>query len=128
MARLRAAELFSVRCGGRAAVLVRFLPFVRTYTPLAAGTAHLPYRTFLIWTVTVVAAWGAGLALPGAWLGSAEFTVRNIGLVLIVAAPLGMLRCGAKYPVPGIAATIPGQTNLPQGNPEVDGYTDGAGR
>lgn len=123
-ARLRAAEQFFARYGGRAVVLARFLPFVRTYTPLAAGMAHLPYRTFLVWNVTGAVVWGAGLTLLGSWLGGVEFIARNIDLILVLIVALsllpavwGMLRRRAKRTSPGAAATVPVESGLAPGNP-----------
>lgn len=49
--RLEAAEAFFARHGRAALVLGRFVPIVRTYVPLAAGAAAMPYSAFIGWNV-----------------------------------------------------------------------------
>ena len=44
---LTRTEDFFLRYGGRAIVLARFVPIIRTYVPLVAGTARHPYRRFV---------------------------------------------------------------------------------
>lgn len=44
---LNRTEDFFLRYGGRAIVLARFVPIIRTYVPLVAGTARHPYRRFV---------------------------------------------------------------------------------
>ncbi|MGT2463941.1 VTT domain-containing protein [Sinomonas atrocyanea] len=85
---LDSAEEFFGRYGGRALVLARFVPIVRTYVPLAAGMAHYPYRRFVGWNVLGGVAWAVSITLLGVWLGHVEFIAKNIDIlsVLIVAA------------------------------------------
>ncbi|GAB2759880.1 VTT domain-containing protein [Sinomonas soli] len=92
---LDSAEEFFGRYGGRALVLARFVPIVRTYVPLAAGLAHYPYRRFIGWNVLGGVAWSVAITLLGVWLGHVEFIAKNIDIlsVLIVAAsviPVGL--------------------------------------
>ena len=92
---LDSAEEFFGRYGGRALVLARFVPIVRTYVPLAAGMAHYPYRRFVGWNVLGGVAWAVSITLLGVWLGHVEFIAKNIDIlsVLIVAAsviPIGL--------------------------------------
>lgn len=92
---LDSAEEFFGRYGGRALVLARFVPIVRTYVPLAAGMAHYPYRRFVGWNVLGGVAWAMSITLLGVWLGHVEFIAKNIDIlsVLIVAAsviPIGL--------------------------------------
>ena len=58
-ARLDEAEAFFTRWGGLSLVLGRFVPVVRTYVPLAAGTADMHYRRFILWNI--VGAIGLGV-------------------------------------------------------------------
>ncbi|BCT75654.1 membrane protein [Sinomonas cyclohexanicum] len=111
LSHLASAEEFFGRYGGRALVLARFVPIVRTYTPLVAGMAHYPYRKFLGWNVLGGVAWAVSITLLGVWLGHVEFIAKNIDVlsVLIVAAsviPIGIeivrrrLRGAKAEPVP----------------------------
>ena len=55
-------------------VVARFIPWVRTFTPILAGVARMPYRRFLVANVAGALVWGAGLVTLGhlahsvAWL------------------------------------------------------------
>ena len=61
----RAHEFFEQH-GGRAVVLARFVPIVRTFLPFVAGGAGMTYRSFTFYNVTGCLLWvgtcvGAGL-------------------------------------------------------------------
>jgi membrane-associated protein len=67
---LLAAEAFYEKHGGKTIVLARFLPFVRTFAPIVAGTARMDYGRFLFFNVAGGLLWGAGLPIAGYFLGS----------------------------------------------------------
>ncbi|MDQ4502803.1 VTT domain-containing protein [Sinomonas sp. ASV322] len=95
LSHLESAESFFSRYGGRALVLARFVPIVRTYTPLVAGMARYPYRRFLAWNVLGAVAWAVSITMLGVWLGHVEFIAKNIDVlsILIVLAsviPVGI--------------------------------------
>jgi membrane-associated protein len=81
---------FFEKYGGRAIILARFVPIVRTYIPVAAGIGEMPYGHFIKYNVIGALAWAVGVTLLGYWLGSYEFVRNNIevALVLIVAVSL----------------------------------------
>ncbi|OZB81116.1 VTT domain-containing protein, partial [Microbacterium sp. 13-71-7] len=70
--------------GGVSLVLGRFVPIVRTYVPLVAGTARLPYRRFLVWNVIGGVLWVAGMTAIGLLLGGIPGIVDNIDLLMVV--------------------------------------------
>ncbi|MFI8527314.1 DedA family protein [Promicromonospora sukumoe] len=82
--RLVEAERFFARYGPPALVLGRFVPVVRTYVPLAAGTAALHYPRFLTWNVLGGVAWAAGLTLAGVLLGGIPLVADHIDVLMIV--------------------------------------------
>ena len=63
------AEAFFARRGGQAVVLARFLPWVRTFTPVAAGVGSMRYGRFLTMNVLGAALWAVGLPVAGFFLG-----------------------------------------------------------
>ena len=83
-ARLREAERFFDRYGALSLVLARFVPIVRTYVPLVAGTARLRYRRFIVWSVAGALLWVLGLTLVAVWLGGIPFVARNIDVLAVV--------------------------------------------
>jgi membrane-associated protein len=64
------AEDFYKKHGGKTIVLARFVPFVRTFAPVIAGTAKMPYRTFLTFNVIGALIWAVGITYLGYFLGS----------------------------------------------------------
>lgn len=82
--RLREAENFFARYGPVSLVLGRFVPIVRTYVPLAAGTASLRYHRFLWWNVLGALAWVVGLTVAGVFLGGIPLIAKNIDILMIV--------------------------------------------
>ena len=64
------AEQFYKEYGGKAVILARFMPIVRTFAPILAGVGRLHYRTFLFYNIVGGLLWGAGITLGGYYLGS----------------------------------------------------------
>ena len=52
----RAQEFFA-RHGGKAVVLARFMPVVRTFVPFVAGAAEMSYPAFALYNITGAMAW-----------------------------------------------------------------------
>lgn len=73
---LRRAEAFYQRFGWFAVVAARWIPWVRTFTPILAGAARMPYRRFLPANVVGAVVWGAGLLVLG-HLAATQPTVRH---------------------------------------------------
>ena len=83
--RLATAEAFFNRRSPLALVIGRFVPIVRTYVPVAAGTAQMPYRNFVVWNVGGALAWVGSMVLIGALLGHIPGITHSIdGLILLI--------------------------------------------
>jgi len=82
---LRRAEAFFARHGGTAVVLARFIPVVRTFTPVVAGAGAMPYRQFVGYNVLGGLLWAVGVALAGYFLSSAIPGVDRYLLPIIAA-------------------------------------------
>jgi membrane-associated protein len=89
------AEGFFERHGGKALVLARFVPIVRTFAPLAAGAASYRYRNFLMWNVLGALLWGAGMAGLGSLLGGVRFIADNVELLALVIVAVSLLPAAA---------------------------------
>lgn len=66
---LQAASDFYQAHGGRAIILARFIPIVRTFVPVIAGMAAMGYRKFVAFNVIGAAAWVGSMTLTGYFLG-----------------------------------------------------------
>jgi membrane-associated protein len=69
--RLDAAHAFYEKHGGKAIVLARFIPAVRTFVPIAAGMARMSYRKFLFWNVMGGIGWVVSMTAGGYYLTDA---------------------------------------------------------
>jgi membrane-associated protein len=76
--RLDAASAFYEKHGGKAIVLARFIPAVRTFVPIAAGMARMSYQKFLFWNVIGGIGWVVSLTLGGYYL--TDFIQSRLGL------------------------------------------------
>jgi membrane-associated protein len=78
---LRRAEAFYERFGWFAVVAARWIPWVRTFVPILAGAARMPYRRFLPANIVGAVIWGAGLLVIG-HLAATEPTLRHTSYVV----------------------------------------------
>lgn len=85
------AENFFDRYGGRSLVIGRFVPFVRTFVPIAAGIAGYERKRFTAWNLLGALLWGAGLTLLGAALGGISFIHDNLSAIILVIIAVSLL-------------------------------------
>lgn len=71
------------RFGGRTVILARFVPFLRTFAPVAAGMSSMRYRTFVAYNLIGAFVWGVGVTLLGYWLGNVQFVNDHIETILV---------------------------------------------
>ena len=98
------AEDFFARHGGKAVILARFVPILRTFTPVVAGVGRMHYVTFMSFNAIGAAVWGAGVTLLGYTLGNRIPFVRDnldlifVGVLLLTILPIavGLLRQGSR--------------------------------
>lgn len=88
----RAHDFFETH-GGKAVVLARFVPIVRTFVPFVAGGANMTYRTFAIYNVTGAILWvgicaGAGYLFGNIPVVKENFELVVIGIVAVSVLPL----------------------------------------
>jgi membrane-associated protein len=88
----RAHEFFE-RHGGKAIVLGRFMPIVRTFVPFVAGVAEMTYPAFALYNVTGAIAWvglcvGAGYLFGNVPVIKDNFSLVAIGIVIVSVLPM----------------------------------------
>ena len=85
------ARQFYARHGGKAIILARFMPLVRTFVPVVAGVARMPYRRFATFNVVGAAAWIVSMTLTGYLLGNVVPNIdRHIEKVIVVVVLLSI--------------------------------------
>ncbi|MGI9148229.1 MAG: DedA family protein [Chloroflexota bacterium] len=97
---LERAHDFYERHGGKALILARFMPVVRTFAPVVAGMAAMDYRRFVVYTVVGAVVWAVGVVWLGYFLGSLipdaskylEYIVALIVVVSIAPPVIHLLR------------------------------------
>ncbi|MDP9183811.1 MAG: VTT domain-containing protein [Actinomycetota bacterium] len=82
----KAEEVVERYGAGKAIVLARFIPIVRTFLNPLVGAGNLATRTFTLWNVVGGVLWGTGVTLLGYWLGQVDVIGKNLEVfaVLIV--------------------------------------------
>jgi membrane-associated protein len=88
----RAHEFFERR-GGKAIVLGRFVPIVRTFVPFVAGAAEMSYAAFAFYNVTGALAWvgicvGAGYLFGNVPIVKDNFSLVALGIVFVSLLPM----------------------------------------
>ncbi|MGP3985068.1 DedA family protein [Streptomyces sp. KR80] len=85
------AHEFFEKYGPKSLVLARFVPIVRTFTPIIAGVSRMNYRSFIVFNVVGGVLWGVGVTLLGAALGRVDFVRTHIESILIGIVLLSVL-------------------------------------
>jgi membrane-associated protein len=90
---LEKAHAFYERHGGKAVVISRFLPIIRTYVPFVAGMARMHPREFLAYNAGGAVLWAGGLLYAGYFFGNIPWIRGNltaiiVGIVVVSLAPL----------------------------------------
>jgi len=62
------SKAFFEKHGGRAIIFARFLPVVRTFTPIIAGVAHMQFKKFMLFNIISSIAWAYSLIFAGHYL------------------------------------------------------------
>ncbi len=90
---IQKAQEFYEKHGGKTIIIARFVPIVRTFAPIVAGTAKMEYRRFLafnviggfIWTFGVtILGYSVGAAFAAAGLDIDHVLLPIIGIIILV--------------------------------------------
>ena len=88
---LERAHEFTERYGGKAVVLARFVPIVRTFVPFVTGIGRMTYVRFMSYNVGGGVAWVLGFVLAGFYFGNIPTVKRNFTLVILGIIAVSML-------------------------------------
>ncbi|MFF2245709.1 VTT domain-containing protein [Arthrobacter sp. NPDC058130] len=79
------AHAFFEKHGGKALILARFVPIIRTFVPVIVGVAQMGKRKFFTYNVIGAVLWGGGVTLLGYLLGDKVPWVKdNLDIIFIV--------------------------------------------
>ena len=89
---VQTAHAFYERHGAAAIIIARFMPIVRTFVPVIAGVARMPYGRYTLYNVIGGAGWILSMTLLGYFLGNVfPGLVKRIELVIVVVVVLSLL-------------------------------------
>jgi len=102
---LQQAHDFYEKYGGRAVILARFAPIIRTFCPPVAGAAQMPYGRYLVFDIFGGIFWVGAMILGGYILGRSipdigkyiHYVIAVVVLVSILPAIVAFLK-GRKTP------------------------------
>jgi len=85
------SHAFFERNGPKTIILARFVPIVRTFTPVLAGVSAMRYPMFLAFDIVGGVLWGAGVTLLGYFLGNVPFVKAHLELMILLIVFLSIL-------------------------------------
>jgi membrane-associated protein len=94
---LERTHAFYERHGGKAIIIARFVPIVRTYVPFVAGIGTMPYARFLAFSVAGALLWVVSLCLAGYWFGNIPLVKDNLGAVIVLIVAVSVTPMAAAY-------------------------------
>ncbi len=77
--------------GPKSILLARFVPIVRTFTPIVAGVSEMEYKTFVRFNVIGGLIWAVGVTSLGHFLGQIAFIRDNIEYAIILLVAISLL-------------------------------------
>jgi membrane-associated protein len=100
---LQKANEFYDKYGGKTIILARFVPIVRTFAPIVAGAAKMPYRRFVVFNLIGGLLWVFSMILAGYFLGStlkSRFGIdldKHIEWVVIIVVALSLIPIAIEF-------------------------------
>ncbi|MGZ5028682.1 MAG: VTT domain-containing protein [Methylobacter sp.] len=86
-------EDFYEKHGGKAVIMARFVPIIRTIAPFVAGAGSMKYTKYIIFCIIGATLWVSSITLAGYFLGSNEWVKHNfekivLGIVFVSFMPM----------------------------------------
>ncbi len=88
---LERAHAFFEKYGGRAIILARFVPIVRTFVPFVAGIGRMSYGHFIAYNIIGGFIWIYFFIYAGFMFGNQPFVQKNFKLVILAIIILSVL-------------------------------------
>ena len=86
-------EEFYEKHGGKAVIMARFVPIIRTIAPFVAGAGSMKYSKYIIFCIIGATLWVTSITLTGYFFGSNEWVKHNfekivLGIVFVSFMPM----------------------------------------
>src|SRR5262245_4102901 len=94
---LKRAHAFFEQYGGKAVILGRFVPIVRTFVPFVAGAAQMTWGAFVFYNAVGAAGWVVLCLGAGFLFGNVPLVRENFSLVTIGIVAVALLRVAVEY-------------------------------
>lgn len=91
------AHAFFEKYGGRAIILARFVPIVRTFVPFVAGVGQMTYSRFLAFNVIGGFVWIYFFVYAGFGFGNQPFVQKNFKLVIVAIILLSVMPIAVEF-------------------------------
>jgi membrane-associated protein len=91
------ANAFFDRHGPKTVVLARFVPVVRTFTPVVAGVGQMRYRTFVTYNIIGGFIWAVGLTTLGYFLGQIDVIKNNIEIAVVAVIAISLIPVAIEF-------------------------------
>jgi membrane-associated protein len=85
------SHAFFEKYGPWAIILARFMPFVRTFTPVIAGVSYMRYPVYLAFDIVGGVLWGGGVTVAGYFLGNVPLVHQNLEKIILAILFVSML-------------------------------------
>lgn len=92
----RAHEFFE-KYGGRAVILARFVPIVRTFVPFVAGVGAMTYSRFLAYNLIGGFIWIYFFTYAGFFFGNQPFVQKNFKLVILAIIIISVIPIAVEF-------------------------------
>lgn len=80
---LEKTRAFYEKYGGKAIILARFVPIIRTFAPFVAGIGAMQYRRFILFNIVGALLWTTLFLLLGFWVGNLDIVRKNFSLITL---------------------------------------------
>jgi membrane-associated protein len=94
---LHRTQSFFAKHGGKAVVLARYVPIVRTFAPFVAGAGAMDYGRFVLFNVTGGLSWVTIFLFGGYFFGNLPIVRDNFSLVILAVIILSLIPIAVEF-------------------------------